>query len=101
MSERDALRLQQIRRAFGDKVVLDGLDLEVPAGQFVAVLGQSGCGKSTLLRIIAGLDHDAEGDVDAPRCAVVFQEPRLLPWKRVLPNVTLGLTSENPVPHAR
>ena len=44
--------------------MLDGLDLEVPAGQFVALLGHSGCGKSTLLRIIAGLDRDAEGDVD-------------------------------------
>ena len=91
MIEPDGLTLRQVRRAFGDNVVLDGIDLEVPAGQFVALLGHSGCGKSTLLRVIAGLDREAEGDVDAPRCAVVFQEPRLLPWKRVLPNVTLGL----------
>jgi sulfonate transport system ATP-binding protein len=101
MSEADALTLRGTRRAFGDNVVLDGLDLEVPAGQFVALLGHSGCGKSTLLRIIAGLDREAEGDVDAPRCAVVFQEPRLMPWKRVLPNVTLGLTADNANARAR
>ena len=101
MNEPDALTLHQIKRAFGNNVVLDGLDLEVPAGQFVALLGHSGCGKSTLLRIIAGLDRDAEGDVEKPRCAVVFQEPRLLPWKRVLPNVTLGLTADDRVPRAR
>jgi sulfonate transport system ATP-binding protein len=97
----DALTLTHVGRAFGDNVVLDGLDLHVPAGEFVALLGHSGCGKSTLLRIIAGLDHNAEGDVVAPRCAVVFQEPRLLPWKRVLPNVTLGLTANDRVARAR
>ena len=101
MSPPAALTLRGIRRSFGDNVVLDGLDLEVPAGQFVALLGHSGCGKSTLLRIVAGLDRDAEGDVDASRCAVVFQEPRLLPWKRVLPNVTLGLTTDDRVARAR
>ena len=97
MSEPEALTLRGIRRSFGDNVVLDGLDLEVPKGQFVALLGHSGCGKSTLLRIIAGLDADADGEVDKPRCAVVFQEPRLLPWKRVLPNVTLGLNTDDRV----
>jgi sulfonate transport system ATP-binding protein len=101
MTQADALTLTHVRRAFGDNVVLDGLDLEVPAGQFVALLGHSGCGKSTLLRIIASLDNGAEGAVDAPPCAVVFQEPRLLPWKRVLPNVTLGLTADDRVPRAR
>src|SRR4029078_5188258 len=84
-----------------DNVVLDGLDLEVPAGQFVALLGHSGCGKSTLLRIIAGLDAEADGDVDKPRYAVVFQEPRLLPCERVLPTVTLGLNTEDRMPRAR
>ena len=101
MTEAAALTLRDVRRSFGDNVVLDGLDLDVPAGQFVALLGHSGCGKSTLLRIIAGLDGDAEGEVDAPRCAVVFQEPRLLPWKRVLPNVMLGLAIEDRESRAR
>ena len=97
MSDAVALTLRGVRSAFCDNVVLDGLDLEVTRGQFVALLGHSGCGKSTLLRIIAGLDREADGEVEAPRCAVVFQEPRLMPWKRVLPNVTLGLTAEDRV----
>ena len=101
MTQSAALTLRGIRRGFGDNVVLDGLDLEVPQGQFVALLGHSGCGKSTLLRIIAGLDAEAEGEVTKPRCAVVFQEPRLLPWKRVLPNVTLGLTAADRLERAQ
>jgi sulfonate transport system ATP-binding protein len=90
-----AVRLRGVRRAFGDHVVLDGIDLDVPAGQILAVLGRSGCGKSTLLRALAGLDGDVQGDltVVSPR-AVVFQEPRLLPWKRVWRNVALGIDGD-------
>jgi sulfonate transport system ATP-binding protein len=101
MTGPEALTLAHVGRRFGDNLVLDGVDLQVPAGQFVALLGHSGCGKSTLLRIVAGLDHDATGEIVASRSAVVFQEPRLMPWKRVLPNVTLGLTGSDPVPRAR
>ena len=83
-----------VRRDFGDRAVLSGLDLTVDDGEFVALLGRSGTGKSTLLRILGGLDPSYQGDVLVPeRRAVVFQEPRLLPWQRVLPNVSLGLTS--------
>ena len=72
--------------------VLCGLDLSIAPGQFVALLGRSGAGKSTLLRILGGLDPDYGGDVLVPqRRAVVFQEPRLIPWHRVRPNVVLGL----------
>ena len=88
----NALVLAGVRRAFGDQVVLDGIDLVVPHGQFVALLGRSGTGKTTILRIIAGLDDEADGDVFVPqRRAMVFQDPRLIPWKRVIHNVTLGL----------
>ena len=87
-----AIELRGVGRSFGANRVLDGLDLQVPAGQFVALLGASGCGKSTLLRILAGLDPHAVGDVVvARRRAVSFQSPRLLPWKRVWRNVVLGV----------
>jgi sulfonate transport system ATP-binding protein len=91
-----AVKLRGIVKAFGDKKVLRGLNLDVSAGQSVAIVGRSGCGKSTLLRLVAGLDTpDAgavsfEGDADVvPR--VMFQEPRLLPWSNVIANVEVGL----------
>lgn len=76
----------------GSTPVLDRIDLEIGAGEFVALLGRSGSGKTTLLRTLAGLDPVAEGEAVLPmRRAVVFQEPRLLPWKPVWQNVSLGL----------
>jgi sulfonate transport system ATP-binding protein len=89
-----AVHVQQLVRGFGDRTVLDGLDLEVGAGEFVALLGRSGSGKSTLLRALAHLDRDVAGSglVDVPEnSSVVFQDARLLPWQRVLANVVLGL----------
>ncbi|MDI2032268.1 ABC transporter ATP-binding protein [Saccharopolyspora sp. TS4A08] len=81
-----------LSRRFGDRTVLDRLDLDIEPGQFVALLGPSGCGKSTLLRILADLDQEVTGEVEvAERRAVAFQAPRLMPWKRVWNNVVLGL----------
>ncbi|MBV9381390.1 MAG: ABC transporter ATP-binding protein, partial [Streptosporangiaceae bacterium] len=81
-----------VRREFGGREVLRGLGLSLGDGEFVALLGRSGTGKSTLLRIFGGLDAEYDGEVLVPeRRAVVFQEPRLIPWQRVLPNVSLGL----------
>lgn len=87
-----------LTRRFGSAApVLDRLDLEIAPGAFVALLGRSGSGKSTLLRILAGLDAAETGNVRLPpRRAVVFQEPRLLPWQRVWRNVTLGLDVADP-----
>jgi sulfonate transport system ATP-binding protein len=93
---RPSVQLRGLRRAFGERVVLDGIDLSIAPGEFVALLGQSGTGKSTLLRALAGLDGDIEGHITVPRQrAVVFQEPRLMPWKRVWRNVVLGLDEDD------
>ena len=89
-----AVAAEDVTRSFAGREVLRGLALSIAPGEFVALLGRSGTGKSTLLRILGGLDPDYGGEVLVPRRrAVVFQEPRLLPWQRVLPNVALGLTT--------
>jgi sulfonate transport system ATP-binding protein len=88
-----AVSARGVRRTFGEREVLRGLDLELGSGEFVALLGRSGSGKSTFLRALAGLDPAAEGTVRVPRRrSVVFQDPRLLPWASVLDNVVLGLS---------
>jgi sulfonate transport system ATP-binding protein len=95
-----SLTIRGLRKSFGDNAVLRGIDLHIPAGQFVAIVGRSGCGKSTLLRLIAGLEKPDEGTIafgeEARRedIRVMFQEPRLLPWSRVLGNVEVGLGAE-------
>ena len=86
--------VRNLIRSFGPKGVLNGVDLDIAPGEFVALLGPSGCGKSTLLRALAGLDRDVRGSgiVKVPeQVSVVFQDSRLLPWDTVLGNVTLGL----------
>jgi sulfonate transport system ATP-binding protein len=94
------ISIRGLEKKFGDTPVLRGIDLEVPAGQFLAVVGKSGCGKSTLLRILSGLDApsggsfsfvQSEGGSASPNARIVFQEPRLLPWASVAQNVVVGL----------
>jgi sulfonate transport system ATP-binding protein len=88
----EGVYVRNLKRAFGESAVLDGLDLDIAPGEFVALLGRSGSGKTTLLRTLAGLDAANAGSVQLPSPhAVVFQEPRLLPWKRVWENVVLGM----------
>src|SRR5688572_8187023 len=90
---------KHFQQADAELPVLHGIDVTIAPGEFVAVLGPSGCGKSTLLRMVGGLDNPTAGEVrigdqvvvrSDPRCAVVFQEPRLFPWKRVTANVAVG-----------
>lgn len=90
-----AVSVRDLRRAYGDRVVIEGLDLTIHAGSFVALLGESGCGKTTLLRALAGLDPIDGGAIDGPpRPSVVFQEHRLLPWAPLWRNVALGNETE-------
>jgi sulfonate transport system ATP-binding protein len=79
-------------RSFGPREVLRHIDLEIHRREFVALLGRSGSGKTTILRALAGLDRFVTGEIFVPaRRSVVYQDPRLLPWAKVLPNVILGL----------
>jgi sulfonate transport system ATP-binding protein len=97
-----AARVRGLSRAFDGRAVLDGVDLDIAPGEFVAMLGVSGTGKSTLLRALAGLDREVTGELAVPGpVAVAFQEPRLLPWRRVLANVALGLRATDPAAVAR
>src|ERR1700712_5169522 len=82
-----AVSLRGVTKAFGAQTVLHGIDLEIPAGQFVAIVGRSGCGKSTLLRLLSGLDQPSSGTIQIDgrtggwrdHVRLMFQEPRLLP----------------------
>jgi sulfonate transport system ATP-binding protein len=89
------IRIRGLSKSFSAVPVLHDLDLEVPAGQFLAIVGKSGCGKSTLLRLLVGLDEPTSGSIEFVggdnTSRIVFQEPRLLPWASVLDNVVVGL----------
>lgn len=101
--EGEPVVLNNVQRSFGSVQVLKGIDLDIRAGEFVALVGRSGCGKSTLLRLLAGLDEPDEGSIflgQSPLTAkgnkvrLMFQDDRLLPWKTVVDNVGLGLKGD-------
>jgi sulfonate transport system ATP-binding protein len=93
VAEQPLVTVEHLIRGYGPKGVLNGIDLQIERGEFVALLGPSGCGKSTLLRALAGLDAAVSGSgrIRVPKnVSVVFQDSRLLPWADLITNVTLG-----------
>ena len=87
-------------------VALEGLNLEVEAGEFLIIVGPSGCGKSTFLNVAAGLMAPASGEMlvegkpvrgPGPERAVVFQDYALLPWRTVVGNIRFGLEMQRRV----
>jgi len=96
--------IDSVGKSFGDKQVLSDINLSIASGQFVAIVGRSGCGKSTLLRLLAGLEEVSSGEILLDGIAVngiredtrmLFQDARLLPWKRCVENVQLGMKSRS------
>ena len=95
------LELKSVSRVFpGGQQALSDINLEIPQGGIVALVGGSGCGKTTLLRLIAGLDRPSAGSIavdgktiSAPseEVGIIFQEPRLLPWLSVEDNIGFPL----------
>lgn len=97
------LRVRRLGHRFGLTEVLAGIELNLAAGETLALIGPSGCGKSTLLNIVAGLVLPSEGSVvnGFHRVGCMFQQPRLLPWKSALDNVALGLKARGTPPAER
>ncbi len=100
------ISIEQLHKFYGQVKVLEDLDLHIQPGEFVAIVGRSGCGKSTLLRLIADLEQPSYGEIKfksarnfregitSDDIRVMFQDPRLLPWKSILQNVQLGLAKD-------
>jgi NitT/TauT family transport system ATP-binding protein len=83
--------LAGVSRAFGAVRALEGLDLDVGAGEIVAVVGPSGCGKTTLLELVCGLQAPDAGSVRADPAVLMPQRDGLLPWLRAIDNAALAL----------
>jgi NitT/TauT family transport system ATP-binding protein len=98
------IRIEGVNKVFGaedhEVVALQGIDLEIPRGQFTCLLGPSGCGKSTLLNAVAGFAPPSSGTIlvdgrpvtgPGPQRGMVFQEYALFPWMTVEQNIRFGL----------
>lgn len=86
------MKLENLCKRFGGKIVFDNLNIEIREGKFTSLTGASGSGKTTLLRILAGLDNDYTGRVSGKvkRISFAFQEPRLFDGATVIENAALS-----------
>ena len=97
------IEVQNVSKHFGEKTVLDNINLNVKKGEFVTILGPSGCGKTTLLRLIAGFQTTSEGEIRIAGDEItqtpphlrpvntVFQKYALFPHLNVFDNIAFGL----------
>lgn len=98
------LHVDKLQKQFGEATVLDDVELTIEPGEFIAIVGRSGCGKSTLLRLISGLEEATQGGVYLNENKVqginldtrfIFQEARLLPWRKIIDNVRIGAENKD------
>jgi len=103
MKTNELLVLNNVEKSYNQLNVLKGINLSFKKGEFISIVGKSGCGKSTLLRIIAGLESASSGNVMVngselrsinQDARMMFQDGRLLPWKRIIQNIGLGLSGD-------
>jgi len=103
--EQSGIEVQALQFAYDGAPILVDINLNVAEGEFVCLLGPSGCGKTTLLRLLAGLDHPAEGTISWKGSAiqgpslergVVFQNYSLFPWLTLAQNIELALSKSHP-----
>ncbi|WP_174733544.1 ATP-binding cassette domain-containing protein [Bacillus sp. Y40] len=99
--EQITIKIEDLQKSYNQLTVLDGINLDIREGEFVAIVGKSGCGKSTLLRLLAGLETYDHGNITIQgkkltslnrQARIMFQDGRLLPWKRVIDNIGIGLS---------
>ncbi|WP_240508101.1 ABC transporter ATP-binding protein [Virgibacillus indicus] len=95
------IELKDVGKSYGDNEVLRDIDFSVDKGSFTAIVGKSGCGKSTLLRVIAKLEETSKGTLTFsgegskdPKIRIMFQDDRLIPWKNILSNISIGAVNK-------
>ena len=119
MTAASGIEIRGVSKIYGTETggvtALQSFDLDLAAGEFVAIVGPSGCGKSTLMRLVAGLTPASSGSISVfgkavtgplYDCGIVFQQPILLEWRNVLENVLFqidmrGLSLKQYEPRAR